>query len=1043
MEPSIYRYIFRYSKREQLLLVVLTVISFPFLYLSLDLPKTIINKAIGGSDFPITMFGTEIDQIPYLLILCGIFLGLVFVNGGFKFYVNVFRGVVGERMLRRLRYQLVHRVLRFPLHHFRKTSQGEIVSMVTTETEPLGGFIGDALALPAFQGGTLLVIVGFVFVQDWVMGIAAIALFPVQGIIIPILQAQVNRLGKERVQNVRKLSERIGETASGAHEIHAHDTSQYELSDFSQRLGTIYGIRVNIYRKKFFIKFINNFINQLTPFFFFSIGGYLVIVGELTFGALVAVLAAYKDMASPWKELLTYYQRKEDARIKYGQLIDQFEPAGMFDESLLDAEPEDVNLIDVALDASNVTWEEDEGVKVVDGASLNTQLPEHMAIVGSGSAGTNEFAKLLARQILPSAGRIAVGAKNLVEMPESVTGRRIAYVGNEAYLASGTIRESLLYGLKHRPLQDAAYDEGERKTRESELAEAGRAGNNTFDFYADWVDYEAAGGAGKEELAEQLLTTLQLVELDSDVYRIGLRRTIDPGAMAELARDVMKARAHLRERLAEQSAADLVERFDKDRYNANATVAENILFGTPVGPTFAIETLGENDYVLQVLDAVGLKDAFLDKGHRLAEMMVEIFHDLPAGHEFFERFSFIESDDLPEFQTLLRRVEHAGLESLNDDDRTRLMALPFKIISARHQVDLVDDAFIEKILEARGVFAERLPEGSVGAVQLFDAVAYNAASSIQDNILFGKLATNKAGSAELVGELIAEVIDELGLRRAVIEVGLDYEIGIGGMRLSAAQRQKIAIARCMLKQPDLLIVNDAVSALDSASRASVFKNVRDAMKGRTLIWVGSEVAEDSEMSSVFSMAGGKIVAGGRVGGVEPAPAEAAGAEAQAPAETPAERASGFGAVVGMLGSIPLFSGMDRSKLKLLGFTSERVSFEAGQTVFRQGEEGHKAYVVVEGAADVILESAAGETRVAEVGANEIFGELALLCDTPRSATVRAKTPLTVLGISRDVFMTLLEENRAIAVQVTRAVASRLESTLRDYGRVATMSQNHD
>ena len=112
MEPGIYRYIFRFSKREQILLVVLTVISFPFLYLSLDLPKTIINKAIGGSDFPILIFDTEIDQIPYLLILCGIFLGLVFVNGGFKYYVNVFRGVVGERMLRRLRYQLVHRVMR-------------------------------------------------------------------------------------------------------------------------------------------------------------------------------------------------------------------------------------------------------------------------------------------------------------------------------------------------------------------------------------------------------------------------------------------------------------------------------------------------------------------------------------------------------------------------------------------------------------------------------------------------------------------------------------------------------------------------------------------------------------------------------------------------------------------------------------------------------------------------------------------------------------------------------------------------------------------
>ena len=100
MEPSIYRYIFRYSKREQLLLVVLTVISFPFLYLSLDLPKTIINKAIGGSDFPITMFGTEIDQIPYLLILCGIFLGLgIFHGNSFRkvdldFFV-VFRENIG------------------------------------------------------------------------------------------------------------------------------------------------------------------------------------------------------------------------------------------------------------------------------------------------------------------------------------------------------------------------------------------------------------------------------------------------------------------------------------------------------------------------------------------------------------------------------------------------------------------------------------------------------------------------------------------------------------------------------------------------------------------------------------------------------------------------------------------------------------------------------------------------------------------------------------------------------------------------------------
>ena len=153
MDSSIFRYILRYTKKQQAVLLTMTAISLPFLYLALNLPKTIINDAIGGEDFPRTFLGLSFDQVPYLMVLCVIFLGLVFFNGGFKYFINVYRGVLAERMLRRLRYQLVERLLRFPLPHFRNISQGEIVAMVTTETEPLGGFVGDSLSLPAFQGG--------------------------------------------------------------------------------------------------------------------------------------------------------------------------------------------------------------------------------------------------------------------------------------------------------------------------------------------------------------------------------------------------------------------------------------------------------------------------------------------------------------------------------------------------------------------------------------------------------------------------------------------------------------------------------------------------------------------------------------------------------------------------------------------------------------------------------------------------------------------------------------------------------------------------
>jgi CRP-like cAMP-binding protein len=135
--------------------------------------------------------------------------------------------------------------------------------------------------------------------------------------------------------------------------------------------------------------------------------------------------------------------------------------------------------------------------------------------------------------------------------------------------------------------------------------------------------------------------------------------------------------------------------------------------------------------------------------------------------------------------------------------------------------------------------------------------------------------------------------------------------------------------------------------------------------------------------------------------------------------------------------IPLFAGIDRSKLKLLAFASERVYYEAGQEVFHQGDAGDQAYVVIEGEADVVLESSAGSMTVATLGQNEIFGEMALLSKMPRTTTIRAKTPLILLRVSQDVFMRMLEENSKISIAMMRVLAVRLASTLRDYGEVMT------
>jgi ABC-type multidrug transport system fused ATPase/permease subunit len=188
-----------------------------------------------------------------------------------------------------------------------------------------------------------------------------------------------------------------------------------------------------------------------------------------------------------------------------------------------------------------------------------------------------------------------------------------------------------------------------------------------------------------------------------------------------------------------------------------------------------------------------------------------------------------------------------------------LLSLPFRIVPARHRLDVITADMKERVLEARAFFADNLPEDLSGSVEFFEAERYNAAATLQDNILFGKLAYGQAHGAERVGALISEVVDSLDLRPAVMEVGLDFQVGIGGARLSGTQRQKLAIARAVLKRPDILILNEATAALDSASQARLLEGLIDEFEGRGLIWALHRADLANLFDYVLVMRGGKIV----------------------------------------------------------------------------------------------------------------------------------------------------------------------------------------
>ena len=132
--------------------------------------------------------------------------------------------------------------------------------------------------------------------------------------------------------------------------------------------------------------------------------------------------------------------------------------------------------------------------------------------------------------------------------------------------------------------------------------------------------------------------------------------------------------------------------------------------------------------------------------------------------------------------------------------------------------------------------------------------------------------------------------------------------------------------------------------------------------------------------------------------------------------------------VEVLRNVPLFAKLEPAKLKLLAFTSERLTYEPGQAFFQQGDAGDAAFIILDGEAEVMIDTPKGPVRVANLGRNEIVGEIAVLCEVPRTATVVAKGKTVTLKISRETFFRLITEFPQMSIEIMRELGRRIEKT---------------
>lgn len=855
MDPNLFRYIWRHSRRDQLIIFAVVLASLPFYFASLDLPRRIVNEAIQGRafergqstasflaisfDWPqwlgggqVRLFeGFQVDRLGLLFGLSGLFLLLVVINGVFKYWINVSKGALGERMLRRMRFELFTLILRFTPQALRTVKSSETATIIKDEVEPIGGFIGDAFILPLFLGTQAATALIFIIIQNVWLGLLAGGIVGVQFLIIPRLRRELLRLGKQRQLASRRLAGRIGEVVDGIEVVHVHHAGTWERAEIGQRLFELFDLRFRIYKRKFIVKFLNNFLAQMTPFFFYSVGGYFALRGQLDIGQLVAVIAAYRELPPPLKELIDWDQQRLDVQVKYDQVVQHFAPERLQPAEEIAAPAEDLQLAG-KFEVRELCVTDPHGGPIIDNATLTWALPSRVALISDGNPAAGVFARIVARRTNDYSGVIKIGEHELSALPRPVIGRRMAYAGVDAILFPGSIRDNLVYGLRHDPLAEPEEDEREAARR---IAEARRTGNPVENIHAQWIDCERAGVADSDELDGMLVDLLKRMGLEEDLYRFGLAGAVDPDRYPDLGGRMIEARSLLREKLQGSGMADLVEPFDPERYNIQATVAENLLFGVPTSRALTGRNLAEHRGFREALDREGLTDDLIAMGARIAETMTEIFRGIPQGHPLFEQFSFIAADELPEFEKILRR--RAGRGSVQRDDRTQLLALPLAYIEPRHRLGLLQDELAGRIVAARGAVREMLERSSDPGVAFYDLEKVNAAAPLRDNLLFGRVSHSVANAQLRVMEVVSAVIHELGLRSDIERVGLDHQVGPAGRLLNASQRASVSLVRCIVKRPDIFVMDGALAPFGEVRAQQLLRILVDLFKEQTLFAV--------------------------------------------------------------------------------------------------------------------------------------------------------------------------------------------------------------
>jgi ABC-type bacteriocin/lantibiotic exporter with double-glycine peptidase domain len=301
LPQTLFGYIWRYSSRHQLLLAALSVAVFLLNTAPLEIQRRIVNDAVARG------------ATATILWLALTYVAVALAEGALKLVLNIYRGWVSENAVRHLRRAIHALVAPGLANGHAAEAEGVEISMILSESEPVGGFVGTSTSEPLLQGGILLTVFGYMTYLQPEIALISLAVFSPQFAFVPLIQRAINRRVRSRIQVLREVS--------GGIILGSHDPA-FPAAVQDARIDTVFTLNMGIYKLKFSMNFLMNLMHHLGVAAVLGIGGWQAARGEVELGTVVAFVSGLAKVNDPWGEVVNWFREMMVVTVKYDLIVD-------------------------------------------------------------------------------------------------------------------------------------------------------------------------------------------------------------------------------------------------------------------------------------------------------------------------------------------------------------------------------------------------------------------------------------------------------------------------------------------------------------------------------------------------------------------------------------------------------------------------------------------------------------------------------------------------------------------------------------------------